>query len=432
MSNWSPVSAKRDRPRGRRPGPESLSWWSSTSNVDVVVVVDVVEVLVADDVASRERCSRGGDGHGCSGGRRCRSSVVATGRRLLAGLAAVSTRSDDDADRTDERRWRVRGGVRAAPSGRRDRPQGRRRDHGGRALRRAPLAVAATAHHRRAACARCVSVAAARGAPHPAARRFVAMAARRVETRHRRMAHARGGPTTHRRAFAIRGRFPRCAPPPRHQHVGVRQRPPARRRSRSSAAASPRSSFARSGALSSWVEHARAHALATARLQRAVHAARATGASRFGARPAGTRRHAHRLRWVKIAVKRGDGAPGGSPASERIATVGHAFEHWARLQRRRRPEDGGHQRRANHVGGRGGRCCRRGRLGRPGPESRHSDSARRSSRGRTWMPRVKVTKLSVCGRAGRLGSAAGALGGTASHFSAMARGWEPLAALLPL
>ena len=90
-------------------------------------------------------------------------------------------------------------------------------------------------------------LAAARGAPHPAARRRGAMAARRDKTRHRRVAHARGGPATHRRDFAIRGLLPRIAHrPPRHQHVacgggrpigGARARRPRRRRARPSLAA---------------------------------------------------------------------------------------------------------------------------------------------------------------------------------------------------
>ena len=174
------------------------------------------------------------------------------------------------------------------------------------------------------------------------------MAARRVETRHRRVAHARGSGTTHRRAFAIRGLL-------------LELRTARRATNTWRAAAADRSAAlalvgrgvaalvlrSQRRALGSWVEHARARALATARLQRAVHAARATGVVRGWAtwrrHAAMARAHAEKL---KLAAALSDVRLAGARHREDRA-VGHAFEHWAKLRRVAAAlRDGGRRRRA--------------------------------------------------------------------------------------
>ena len=148
--------------------------------------------------------------------------------------------------------------------------------------------AAATAHHRRAACARCVATGLQHAARHTAARRFVAMAARRVETRHPRVEHticAEAASSGCCDTLACpSNRVPPAAPPTR----GVRRRRAiggARARRPRRAALVLRS---QRRALGSW-STTRARRPATARLQRAVHA-RERRASCAGGQPGGTRR----------------------------------------------------------------------------------------------------------------------------------------------
>ena len=180
---------------------------------------------------------------------------------------------------------------------------------------RAPLAAAATAHHRRAACARCVATWLQHAARHTQLRAAVARW-RRVETKRGILAWRTRATRRRIVGFCDTWASPsNCAPPAAPPTRGVRRRPSDRRRSRSSAAASPRSSFARSGARSARGSSTRARTPSPPRGSRGRCTPRERRASCAGGRPGGgTRRWRVRTREAEAGGCLERRATGGSPA----------------------------------------------------------------------------------------------------------------------